>query len=171
MCTLRIGPNSFLVTQADFQSVVGRGLGEFCGVVEGVHCRVSDFTHKVVVHRRVEAVRGWRSWLREDPLVHPYKWLRPDMALPAPSLLPPFLRCEPYLTPGVLGFWLIRPGLMRNFEKLDFPSSAVLGKWKPVGGIRCGKWMVGCPYCMRSLSLPPLVGEDLAEVVRRNDAE
>ena len=28
--------SQFLVTQADFQSVVGRGLGEFCGVVEGV---------------------------------------------------------------------------------------------------------------------------------------
>ena len=30
---------------------------------------------KIVVHRRDEAIRGFR----EDPLVHPYKWLRPDL--------------------------------------------------------------------------------------------
>ena len=35
--------------------------------------RLSHFVHRVVVHRRDEAIRGWRNWLREDPLVHPYK--------------------------------------------------------------------------------------------------
>ena len=50
--------------------------------------------------------------MREDPLVHSYKWLRPDMVPPAP-----FLQCEPHLTPGVLGCLLIRPGLMRNSER------------------------------------------------------
>ena len=54
--------------------VVGGGFGEFHGVVEGLQCRVSDFLHRVVVHRRGEAVRDWRSWLREDPLVHPCQW-------------------------------------------------------------------------------------------------
>ena len=29
------------------------------------------------VHRRDEAIRGWRNWIREDPSVHPYRWLRP----------------------------------------------------------------------------------------------
>ena len=51
--------------------VVG-GLGECRRVVGDLHCRLSDFIHRVVVHRRVEAIRGWRNWLREDPLVHPY---------------------------------------------------------------------------------------------------
>ena len=46
-----------------------------------------------VVHRR-----GWRNWLREDPLVHPYRWLRPDLVPPAP-----FLLCEPHLTPDDSG--------------------------------------------------------------------
>ena len=40
----------------------------------------------------------WRNWLREDPLVHPYKWLRPDLVLPAT-----FLWCEPHLTHGGSG--------------------------------------------------------------------
>ena len=41
--------------------------------------RLSDFIHGVVVHRREEAIRGWRGWLREDPFFHPYKWLRPEL--------------------------------------------------------------------------------------------
>ena len=31
-------------------------------------------------------------------MVHPYKWLRPDLVLPAP-----FLQCQPHLTPGGSG--------------------------------------------------------------------
>ena len=33
--------------------------------------RLSDFIHAVVAHRRDEAIRGWRNWVREDPMVHP----------------------------------------------------------------------------------------------------
>ena len=67
-------------------------------VISIVLCRLSDFIHSVVVHRRDEALRGWRNWLREDPLVHLYKWLRPVLVLPAP-----FLQCKPHLTPGGSG--------------------------------------------------------------------
>ena len=42
-----------------------------------VHRRLSFFIHQVVVHRKDAAVQGWRNWVREDPLVHPYRWLRP----------------------------------------------------------------------------------------------
>ena len=38
---------------------------------------------------------GWRNWLREDPVVHPYKWLRPDLVPPAR-----FLQCKPHRTSG-----------------------------------------------------------------------
>ena len=69
--------------------------GESRRLVEDLHCRLSDFIHKVVVHRREEAIRGWRNWSREDPLVHPHKWLRSDLVLPAP-----FLQGQPHLTPG-----------------------------------------------------------------------
>ena len=49
------------------------GVGVWLQVVEGFHRRFSDFIHGIVVHRRKEAIREWRNWLREDPLVHPYK--------------------------------------------------------------------------------------------------
>ena len=58
-------------TVQDFD-LAGRG-GEWRQEVEDLHLRLSDFIHRVVVHRREEAIRGWRDWLREDPLVHPYK--------------------------------------------------------------------------------------------------
>ena len=44
------------------------------------------------------AIRGWRDWLREDPFVNPYKWLRPDLVPPASVIL--------LLLLGVLGFCL-----------------------------------------------------------------
>ena len=83
------------VTLEDFQLARNGGLGECRRVVGDLHCSLSDFIHGVVVHSRDEAIRGWRNWLREDPLVHPHKWLRPDLVPPAP-----FLQCEPHLTHG-----------------------------------------------------------------------
>ena len=80
---LAIGP-LYPVTLDDLQVVRGVGLGHFYHVVCGVHRRLSDFIHAIVVHRRDEATRGWLNWVREDPLVHPYKWLRPDLVHPAP---------------------------------------------------------------------------------------
>ena len=59
---------------------------------------VSDFIRRVVVYRGDEAVRGWTNWIREDPLVHSYKWLRSEMVPPDP-----FLQCQPHLTPGGSG--------------------------------------------------------------------
>ena len=44
------------------------GLGECLRVMEDLRCRLSDFIRGVVVHRRDEAIRGWRNWSREDPL-------------------------------------------------------------------------------------------------------
>ena len=37
-------------------------------------------------------------WLRDDPLVRPCRWLRPDLVLNAP-----FLQCDSSLTPGSTG--------------------------------------------------------------------
>ena len=80
---IRNGPVHFLTVQ-DFDLARRGGLGKWCQVVEGLHLRLSDFIHRVVVHRREEDIWGWRNWLREDPLVHPYKCLRPDLVPPAP---------------------------------------------------------------------------------------
>ena len=86
------------VTEDDLS--VGRdlGIGAFFDVAAGVHRRLCEFVHQVVVHRRDEALGRWRNWIREDPLVHPYRWLRPDLVPPAP-----FLQCEPCLTPDGSG--------------------------------------------------------------------
>ena len=94
---LAIGP-LYPVTLDDLSVIQGVGLGDFYRAVYDVHRRLSDFIHAIVVHRRDEAIRGWRNWVREDPLVHPYRWLRPDLVPPAP-----FLQCEHHLSPGGSG--------------------------------------------------------------------
>ena len=78
---LALGP-MYPVTLDDLS--FGRDLGAFFDAA-GIHRRLSDFIHQVVVHRRDEAIRRWRNWIREDPLVHLYRWLRPDLVPPAPS--------------------------------------------------------------------------------------
>ena len=69
------------ITLEDFQSAGGGDLCEVRRVTGDLHCWVSDFIHRVFVHRRDDAIRGRRNWQREDPLVHPYKWLWPDVVL------------------------------------------------------------------------------------------
>ena len=59
------------VSDADFVLARTGGLGQCYQVVLGLHQRLSDFLHAVVVRRRKVAIRGWRDWLREDPLVNP----------------------------------------------------------------------------------------------------
>ena len=109
---LAIGP-SYPIPRCDLAAVWGLGIGEFHGVVSDLHRRLNDFIHAVVVHRRDDAIRWWRNWIRrEDPLVHPYKWLCPDLVPPAL-----FLQCQPHLTPG--------PALMKNSERLGSPMFAV----------------------------------------------
>ena len=82
---LAMGP-LYPVTFADIDVRRGLGVGEFFRVASDIHRRHSDFIHAVVVHRRDEAIRGWRNWIREDPMVHPYRWLRPDLVPLAPFL-------------------------------------------------------------------------------------
>ena len=59
------------VTHDDLGAAQGLDIGEFHRVVSDIHHRLSDFIYAVVVHRRDDAIRGWRDWIREDPLVHP----------------------------------------------------------------------------------------------------
>ena len=94
----------------------GMGIGAFHHAVSDVHRRLSDFIHQVVVHRRDEAVRVWRNWIQEDPLVHPCKWLRPDLVLPAP-----FLQCKPHLTPDGSGVISDPARIDEEFRKAWLP--------------------------------------------------
>ena len=70
---LAVGPCD-PVTNDDLGVVWGLGIGEFHHVVTGLHRRLSDFIHSVVVHRQDDAFRVWRNWIREDLLIHPCKW-------------------------------------------------------------------------------------------------
>ena len=94
----------------------GVGIGAFHHAVSDVHHRLSDFIHAVVVHRRDEAIRWWRSWIREDPMVHPYRCLRPDLVLPAP-----FLQCKSHLTPGGSGVPADPATIDEEFRKAWLP--------------------------------------------------
>ena len=124
------------------------GVGAFFLAASDVHRRLSDFIHQVVVHRRDEAIRGWRNWIREDPSVHPYRWLRPDLVPPAP-----FLQCEPCLE--FRKAWL--PYFCRSGQRetsLDEFSFEVEG-WLPL---------------LPEVHLPRLTGQVLADVVKREGA-
>ena len=79
------------------------GLLEFQARVDGDIEAITEFVKKVVVSRRDFALQGWRSWILEDPLVHPYRWLRSDLVPPAP-----FLVCVPGITVGGSGV-LVEP--------------------------------------------------------------
>ena len=112
---LAVGP-FFLVTLGDLDAVRGVGVGEFHRIASDVHRRLCDFVHAVVVHRRDEAIREWRNWIREDPLVHPYKWLRPDLVPPAP-----LLQCDRALTPGGSGVLADPDRIDEEFRKASLP--------------------------------------------------
>ena len=152
---LRTGP-VYPVSLGDPQSVREGSIGEFRRANGDLHCTLTDFVHMVVVHRRDEAIRGWRNLLREDPLAHSFKWLRPDMVPTAP-----FLQCKPHLTPVGSGTpadpasieaWL--PYFCRSGQReasLEEFAEEVDG-WLPM---------------LRLIFLSELAGEMLAGVVRR----
>ena len=72
------------MTWDDFDAGVHLGIDVFAQRIAGSLDKLARFIRGVVVHRRDTAIRGWRTWVLEDPLVHPYKWLRPDFVLPFP---------------------------------------------------------------------------------------
>ena len=126
----------------------GLGIGEFHGVVSGLHRRLCDFIHAGVVHRRDDAFRRWRNWVREDPLIHPYKWLRPALVPPAP-----FLQCKPHLTDGS-GVLPDPARIDEEFRKAWLSyfcrSGKTLGKGIPALRNSIGKLKGGCQIYRRS---------------------
>ena len=69
-CIVRLGPLGS-VSVEDYVAARTCGVGESRRLVAGLYDRVSTFIRGVVVHRRNVGITAWRSWLREDPLVHP----------------------------------------------------------------------------------------------------
>ena len=65
---LALGP-IYPVTLDDLSIGRDLGIGAFFDAAAGVHRRLCDFIHQVVVvHRRDEAVRGWRNWIKGGSL-------------------------------------------------------------------------------------------------------
>ena len=154
----------YLVTLDDLHGVWGVGLGDFYHVVCDVHRRLSDFLHAIVIHRRDEATGGWWNWVREDPLVHPYKWLRPDLVPPAL-----FLQCEPHLSPGGSGVLSDPVRIDEEFRKAWLPYFCRSGQREASleeFSFEVQGWLLLLPV----FELPRLTGQMLADVVQRKGA-
>ena len=96
--TIVAGGPKGTVTADALARVTGLSLADMEVSVAGLHLDLDKFLPGVVGHRKEGAIQGWKTWILEDPLVHPYKWLRPDLVPPSP-----FLQCDPGETAG--GSW------------------------------------------------------------------
>ena len=120
-----------------------------------------NFIHQVVVHRRDAAIRGWRNWIREDPLVHPYRWLRPDLVP-----LAPFLQCDPRLTPDGSGVLSDPNQIDAEFRKAWLPYFCRSGQRETSldeFSFEVDGWLPILP----EIHLPRLTCQMLADVVLR----
>ena len=158
---LRCGPFG-TVTEERLRTVSGLRLPCFVVEVRLMHDELRRFLHDIVVRRKDCAVRGWRAGILEDALVHPYRWLRPDLVPPSP-----FLQCDPAGTVDGSGV-LSDPSLIdekfreawlpyfcrsvRGVADLEDFSMEVEGGWLPT---------------LDLVDLPPLTGDMLSAVVRR----
>ena len=157
---LALGP-MYPVTLDDLSFDRALGIGAFFLAASNVHRRLSDFIHRVVVHRRDEAIRGWRNWIREDSSVHPYRWLRPDLVPPAP-----FLQCEPCLTPGCSGVLSDPARIDEEFRKAWLPYFCRSGQRETSldeFSFEVEGWLPLLP----EVHLHRLTGQMLADVVQR----
>ena len=160
---LAIGP-LHPVTFGDFELVQGVGIGEFHRIVFVLHRRLSDFIHDIVVHRRDEAVKGWRNWVRENPLIHLYKWIRPDLVPPSP-----FLQCYARLTPSGSGVLADPAGIDGEFRKAWLPYFCRSGQRETSleeFSFEVDGWLPLLPL----VDLPRLTGQMLCDVVHRKSA-
>ena len=157
---LALGP-IYPVTLDDLSIGRDLGIGAFFDAAAGVHRRLCDFIHQIVVYRRDEAIRVCRNWLREDPLVHPYRWLRPDLVPPAP-----FLQCEPHRTPDGSGVLSDPNQIDAVFRKAWLPYFCRSGQRETSldeFGFEVDGWLQILP----EVHLPRLTGQMLADVVLR----
>ena len=158
-----VGP-CYFVTHDDLGAVWRLGIGEFHHVVSDLHHRLCDFIHAVVVHLRNDAIRVWRNWIREDPLTHTHKWLRPDLVPPAP-----FLQCKPHLTPGGSGVLADPARIDEEFRKAWLPYFCRSGQ-RETSLEEFDQEVEGWLPLLLEISLHRLTGRMLADVVQRKSA-
>ena len=140
------------------------GFAESRRLVAGLHGRVSAFVKGLVASRRSAGITAWRNWLREDPLVHPYKWLRADLVPPSP-----FLQCSRAVTPGGSGALADPAGIDEEFRKAWLPYFCRSGQRETSldeFSFEVEGWL---PH-LDEFFLPTLTGDMLFEVVKRKGA-
>ena len=127
----------------------GLGLADMEVFVAALHLELDKFLQAVVRSRKDRAVQGWKAWLLEDPLVHPYRWLRPDL-----FPLSPFLQCDPGETPDGSGV-LADPALIdAKFREAWMPYFCRSGRGLLI--LMTSLMMlreVGCLFWMNFISL------------------
>ena len=123
--------------------------------------RITEFVRQVVVHRRDFAIREWRNWVLENPLVHPFRWLRPDLVPPAP-----FLNSDPKDAVNGSGVLVEPHAIDEHFRKASMPffcrrakGSADLDAFEAVAE--------DLTPLLDEVSLPPLSGDMLYDAVQR----
>ena len=67
---------------------------------------LNAFVKGVVFAGRETALASWKRWLEEDKNSRPFRWLRPDLVLPAPYLV-----CSQHTTPTGSGI-LVQPAVI-----------------------------------------------------------
>ena len=127
---------------------------EFCARVDACIGQFTEFVQRVVVHRRDFAVREWRSWVLKDPLVHPYRWLRPDFVPPAP-----LIKCNPKDTVDGCGVLVEPAAIDGQFTKAWMPFFC--------SGARGGADLDSFRAVADEVQLLPLSGDMLHEAVQK----
>ena len=153
-CIVRLGPLGSVRVE-EYAAARTCGVGESRRLVAGLYDRVSAFIRGIVAHRRSVGIAAWRSWLREDPLVHPYRWLRADLVPPSP-----FLQCDRTLTPGGSGVLADPAGIDEEFRKAWLPYFCRSGQRETSldeFNVECDGWLPR----LEEFSLPALTGDML----------
>ena len=157
---VRLGPLGS-VSVGEYVAARTSGVGESRRLVAGLYDRVSTFIRGIVAHRRNAGITAWRNWLREDPLVHPYKWLRADLVPPSP-----FLQCDRALTPGCSG---VLADIDEEFRKAWLPYFCRSGQRETSFDEFNGECVGWLPH-LDEFFFPALTGDMLFEVVKRKSA-
>ena len=97
-------------------------------------------------------------------MIHPYKWLRPDLVPPAP-----FLQCKPHLTPGGSRVLPDPARIDEEFRKAWLPYFCRSGQTE-TSLEEFDHEVEGWLPLLPEFSLPRLTGQMLADVVQRKGA-
>ena len=137
------------------------GLDGFCETVAGSVAKITELVQQVVLHCKEFAIRNWITWVLEDPLVHPYRWLRPDNVPPAP-----YLTCDPSESVDWSGVLVNPHDIDQHFQK----AWMLLFCRGDRGRADLGAFMAVAddliPW-LDEVQLPPMTGDMLYETVQK----